>query len=100
MVWISVNLINEENNKNNENFYKASKDKQYKLNMIELLSNLSIPLSIIIYAIKKVVSFHYEKNKDSYVKGKKMYITSYDCCWNFWKFVYYIKGILYNFECF
>ena len=71
MVWISVNLTNEENNKNNENFYKASKDKQYKLNMIELLSNLSIPLSIIIYAIKKVVSFHYEKNKDSYVKEKK-----------------------------
>ena len=79
-IWCEspVNLTNKENNKNNENFYKASKDKQYKLNMIELLSNLSIPLSIILYAIKKVVSFHYEKNKDSYVKGKKkMYITSY-----------------------
>ena len=45
-IWCEspVNLTNEENNKNNENFYKASKDKKYKLNMIELLSNLYVPL--------------------------------------------------------
>ena len=66
-------------NKNDlDNFYKASKDKQFKLSMIELLISLSIPLPLILYSIQRVINFHYQINKNSYVKGKnKMLKTSY-----------------------
>ncbi len=70
--------FNKSNNKYMDNFYKVSKDKQFKLSIIELLMSLSIPLPLLLYSIQRVLSYHYQVYKNSYVKGKnKMLKTSY-----------------------
>ena len=70
-IW-SEDFINESNNEQNYPKIIVTKDKLYKLSMIELLHSIDIDLNVILYTITQILKKKYDKNyiKTTYTKGQ------------------------------
>ena len=76
-IW-NEDCTDELNNEQNYSKITVTKDKLYKLSMIELLHSIDIDLDVILYAITQILKKKYDKNyiKTKYIKGQNKVLKS------------------------
>ncbi len=76
-IW-NEDFTNESNNEQNYSKITITKDKLYKLSMIELLHSIDIDLDVIFYSITQILKKKYDKNyiKTKYIKGQNKVLKS------------------------